>query len=594
MSLDAWITLLVTAIAVALLVVELSSPPLILVGAVSALMVLGVIDADQALSGFSNPAPITVAALFILAAAAEKTGALDIVSERLFRRIPTGRAGDRAGLIRILFPTAAASAFLNNTPIVAMAAPGILSWSRRTGRSASRFLMPMCFAATLGGLVTLIGTSTNIVVSSLMEKAGQPAMGFFEIGTVGLPVALIGVLALGLFSNRLLPERRAPSESVKDDLREFTVEMVVKSNSTLVAKTVAEGNLRSLDGVFLIQIERESRRVMPVAPDEVLMAGDRLTFAGNVERVLDLHRVPGLTSAEKVHFSVNGASSRRLYEVVVGEGSMLAGSTLKEVGFRARYGAAVLAIHRAGERIPAKLGDVKLRTGDVLLVLGSPAFGREWSGKGDFLVVAALNGDGPPRTDKVRIVGLVLVGLLLSVTTGFLDILEAALLSAFALIGFKVLTPNEARQSVDAGIVVVIAASFGLGEALMASGLAAEIADSVVAPLGALGDIGLLFGVLVATIALTELISNNAAAVLMFPVAMATAASAGLDPRAFAMAVAIGASAGFLSPFGYQTNTMVYGMGGYRFGDFARLGAPLTLISIVVSLVLIPIVWEFR
>jgi di/tricarboxylate transporter len=594
MSVDAWLTLGITVAAVALLVSERISAAVVIFGSVTLLMLLRVIEPEQALIGFSNPAPMTVAALYVLAAAAESTGALDLVSSRILRNIPSGKAGDRKALMRILLPTAASSALLNNTPIVAMVAPGILSWARRTGRSASRFLMPVCFAATVGGLATLIGTSTNIVVSGLMENSGQRPLAMFELGAVGAPIALISILVLAFLAFRLLPDRQAPSDLASADVREFTVEMTITDDSPLVSRTVTEGNLRSLEGVFLVEIERANRRMSPVAPDQVLASGDRLTFAGNVGRVLDLQRIPGLTSAEEAHFGVNGSSPRRMYEAVVGEGSPLVGATLKEVGFRSHYGAAVLAIHRSGERLPAKLGDVRMRVGDVLLVLAGPGFRRLWGGRRDFLVVAPLNGDAPPRTDKAPIVGVVLAALLVTVTTGVLDILEASLAAAFALVGMKVVSVGDVRRAIDVNIIIVIAASFGLGEAVMSSGLAAEIAGLVVEPLGSFGDIGLLLGVLVASIALTELITNNAAAVLMFPIAMATAAQAGLNPRPFAIAVAIGASAGFLSPFGYQTNMMVYGMGGYRFGDFARLGWPLSVISIALSLVIIPLVWSLR
>ncbi len=279
------------------------------------------------------------------------------------------------------------------------------------------------------------------------------------------------------------------------------------------------------------------------------------------------------------------------YQAVVSEGSRLAGATLKEAGFRTHYGAAVLAIHRAGERVPSKLGTVVLHPGDVLLLLANARFRRRWHDYRDFLIVAPLDAQTPPRTEKLPLVGAIVAGLLVTVATGVLDILEAALLSAFALVGTKVLTPNEARSSVDLSVIVVIAASFGLGAAISESGLAGELARLLIEPFDALGDTGLLLGILVATMVLTELITNNAAAVLLFPIALSVAAQAGLDARPFAIAVAVGASASFLTPIGYQTNTMVYGMGGYRFSDFARLGAPLTALVIVLSVAIVPRVW---
>lgn len=589
---DAWLTLAVVAATVVVLALDRASPPAAVMGAVTLLLLAGVIDEGQAFSGFSNPAPITVAALYVLSAAAQATGIVELLTARILGPAASSNLTDRQVLSRILIPTTMASAFLNNTPIVAMVAPGVISWARRAGRSVSQFLMPVSFASILGGVITAIGTSTNLVVSGLLVASDQEPLGLFEIGQVGLPAAIAGLVVVILLAPRALAPRRAPGERMGDDAREFTVEMTLSNGSPLAGKTVAAAGLRNLEGVFLVEVERSGYRIAPVSPDEVLVTGDRLTFAGNVSRVLDLQRLPGLTSAEQPHFSFAGsAMRRRMFEAVVGEDSALAGSSLKEVGFRSRYGGAVLAIHRAGERIDAKLGEVRLHPGDVLLVLSDADFRRRWNDGRDFLVIAPLDGETPPRRDKAVVVGVVVVALLALVGTGVLDILQAALVAAFSLVVFRVLSPAEARNAVDLNVIVVIAGSFGLGEAVSGSGLAQELADTIIEPLGSLGDVGLLIGVLLATVLLTELITNNAAAVLVFPIAMAVASQSGLDPRPFAMAIALAASASFLTPIGYQTNTMVYGMGGYRFGDFARLGLPLTLIVLAIGTFVIPVFW---
>ncbi len=592
MPVDAWLTLAVVVVTVAVLAGERVSPPLAMLGAVTVLLVAGVIDTQQAFSGFSNSAPLTVAALYVLAAAVEKTRVLDRVLERLL----ASRGGRRLTLARLLAPAAGASAFLNNTTIVAMAAPAVVAWARRAGRSPSPFLIPLSFAAILGGTVTLVGTSTNLVVSGLLEQSGEPGLGLFEIGKVGLPLAAAGLLLLVAVVPLLIRERRAPSEALGTDVREFTIEAMVTAASPLAGRSVAEAGLRALEGVFLFEIERDDGRVIsPVGPEEVLAEGDRLVFVGNVARVLDLQQRPGLASAEERHFGTAGApAERRFYEAVVARDSALDGSTLKEAGFRERYGAAVLGVHRAGERLPGKLGEVRLRAGDVLVVLAGQGWGRRWRGRREFLVAAPLDGEGPARREKARVVGLVTVALLVLVGTGVLDILPAAFLAAFALVALRVLTPGEARDAVDLNVVLLIAASFGVGAAIAASGLAGELARLLVDPLGGFGGVGLLVGVLVATTLLTELITNNAAAVLMFPIALAAAAQAGFDPRPFAIAVAIGASASFLTPVGYQTNTMVYGMGGYRFGDFARVGFPLTIAVFVVVALVVPLAWPLQ
>jgi di/tricarboxylate transporter len=560
---------------------------------VTALLVLGVIDIPEAFEGFSNPAPLTVAALYVIAAAVQKAGLLErLTAAVLGRGRETG--SERLGLARVLLPVAGSSAFLNNTPIVAMVAPAIVTWARRTGASASRYLLPVSFATILGGVITLIGTSTNLVVSGLLESHGQEPLGFFEIGKIGLPVAVAGIALLVLLTPLLLPVRRAPSESVEADAREFTVEMIVAGDGPTAGKSVSEAGLRNLQGVYLVEIERDGRTIAPVGPDEVLVEGDRLTFAGNVDRVLDLQAVPGLVSAEEPHFDVVGSTlRRRLFEAVVASASALDGSTLKDIGFRSRYGAAVLAVHRAGERVPGKLGEVRVRAGDVLLLLADAGARRRLLADPSFLVVAPLAGEGPPRREKAPLVAIVVLAMLVVAATGLLDILVAALVAGFALVGLRVLTPAEARAAVDLNIIVLIAASFGIGNAIESSGLASQIADLVVGPLGEYGDVGLLIGILVSTTLLTELITNNAAAVLMFPIALATAAEAGLDPRGFAIAIAVAASSSFLTPIGYQTNTMVYGMGGYRFADFARVGAPLTVLVLIVATLLIPVFWPF-
>ena len=559
---------------VALLVSERLPPAATMLGAVTILLAARVIDAGHALSGFSNPAPFTVAALMVLAGAADVTGALDPLTERAMR----GR------LARVLVPTAGASAFLNNTPIVAMIAPRVAAFARRAGRPASRYLMPVSFAAILGGIVTLIGTSTTVVVSGLLEAAGDDPLTFFEITPLGLPIAAAGLVLLATTASRLLPARRSPTDALDADAREFTVEMVVAD--TLAGRSVAEAGLRNLDGVFLVEVERDGHTMSPVGPDEVLAADDRLTFAGNVGRVLDLERIPGLRPVAERHFS---PAQGRFFEAVVSPGGALAGRTLKEIGFRGRYGAAVVAIHRAGERVGTKLGSVPLRPGDVLLLLAQEGFRRR--PHEDFLLVAPIGDRTPLRPAKAWVVFVVGAAFVASAATGVLGLLEASLLAAVALVVAGVLTPDEARVSVDLDVIVLIGASFGVGEAIGASGLASTVADGITGTLGSFGDLGLLVGVLVATAIVTELVTNNAAAVLMFPVATATASAAGLNPRPFAIAVALAASASFLTPVGYQTNTMVYGMGGYRFGDFARLGAPLTLLVIAGGTVLIPLIW---
>ena len=583
MSWDAWFTLGVTLVAVLILARDLFAPSLTLLLAVVVLLLAGVLSPEQAFSGFSNPAPITVAALFVLAAAVEKTGAL----QPIVRTVLGTPRGQRRALARMVAPTAAASAFLNNTPIVAVLTPQVSSWAERYGLSPSRFLMPLSFASILGGTVTLVGTSTNIVVSGLLEASGRPPLSMFELTPVALPVAAAGAALVVLLAPRLLPDRRTPHQLAAEEVREFVVNMEVEAGGPVDGQTVEGAGLRSLRGLFLVELERDRELIGPVSPQTVLRGGDRLAFVGRVQDVVELQRNRGLVSSERDHLHRFGGPEHTFFEAVVGEASPLVGRTLKEAEFRGRYQGAVVAIHRAGQRVRDKLGRVPLRVGDTLLILADPGFRERWRDRNEFLLVSRLGGAPPMTSRKAGWVGLVTVGIVLAAATGFMPLLHAALLGVLVLLALRVLTPREARAAVDLDVVIVIAAAFGLGAAIEGSGLAAGIAGLIVMGPATFGLPGALLGVVVATVLLTELITNNAAAVLVFPIMISVTNATGADPRGFAIAVAIAASSSFLTPIGYQTNTMVYGAGGYRFGDYARLGLPLTLLIVaaVVGLV---------
>jgi len=585
---DAWLTLAVLAGVLVLLVRGGLSPGLVIFGATVTLLVLGVIDVGQALSGFSNPAPFTVAALYVVAAAVQKTGALTPLLQRTLGE----RGSVRRPLLRVLVPTAASSAFLNNTPIVAMLIPQISSWATRRRVSVSKLLMPLSFAALLGGMSTLIGTSTNLVVAGQMTQAGIDPIGFFEIGVVGLPVAAIGVVTIVALGPRVLPARRSAMTELQEEARRFTIEMEVVPGGPVDGRTVEEARLRHLTGVFLTSLDRGDTIIAPVRPDTVLRGGNRLRFVGQVGTIVDLQATRGLRTAELQHVLDLDSPQVSYYEVVLGSQSPVVGQTLAQVGFRSRYQAAVLAVHRAGQLVEGKLGTVPLRVGDTLLVVADPGFGERWHDKADFLLVAGMDGGPAPQASPRAWFPLaVLAAIVVVAATGLADILTAALVGAVVLVATRMLSPLEARRSIDLEVILVIASAFGIGAAMESSGLAQIVADGLVGAFEALGPRGVLLGIVLATVALTEMITNNAAALLMFPIAVATAAAGGLDPRGAAIAVAVAASASFLTPIGYQTNTMVYGPGGYRFTDYARLGLPLTLLVVAALVAIVPFAW---
>lgn len=585
MGWQGWYTLAVTLTALYFLARESYSPANIMMGGVIALLLPGIITAQEAFQGFGNSAPITVAALYILARGVEKTGLMQPVLSALL-----GPRGGSGSLGRLTASSAAASAFLNNTPLVAMLIPPVTDWAERTGQSPSRYLMPLSYAVILGGAVTLIGTSTNLVVSGLLDaKMGRP-MAMFEITPFGLPAALVGITVLILTSSRLLPERRPARKDLEQEFREFSLSMRVIPAGPLEGKTVEEAGLRNLQGVFLVELERDGEPIGPVSSSTYLRGEDRLCFVGRVDQVVDLTAMRGLESTEQQHLADFDTARHTFFEAVIGASSPLVGKTLKESQFRSRYQAAVVAIHRAGQRLNAKPGDVELRAGDTLLMLADPGFRNRWRDRNDFLLVSQLGGTPPGITRKAGLVALVMGLVVFVAGGGFLPMLEVALVGAVALVAFGVLTATEARNAVDLDVIVMVAASFGLGAGMEKSGLSSAIAGGLIGVFDGLGPMGILFGIILATSLVTELVTNNAAAALMFPIAWATAQQIGADPRMFAMVVATMASTSFLTPIGYQTNTMVYGPGGYRFSDYARLGAPLTA-CVIITILLVARFW---
>ena len=572
MSGDAWVTLAVLLAMLALLASDRFPPSGVLLGGLTVLVLVGVIDAPTGFSGFANEAPLTVAALYVVAGGARRTGLLAGVTARLL-----GGRGGRDSLVRLCVPAAGLSAFFNNTPLVAMLLSEVASWARSRRLPVSRFLMPLSFAAILGGTVTLIGTSTNLVVSGVLEQQGLEPFGLFELTPVGLPVAIVGLIVLIGIGVTWLPERSDPALEAMSALKEFALHLEVEDGGALVGSSVTGAGLRNLSGVYLADIVRGERHLGPVNPDEVLEGGDLLVFVGDVTDVLDLRTRSGLQPPSDQAEVLAQAREPEYFEAVIGRESALVGRTLKEVGGRTGYRAAAIAIHRAGTTVEGKLGDVELHAGDTLVLLAGSDLRTAQRAMQDFLVIAPLNHAVPVISTGARWVGLALATFVVLATAGVVSIFEASLVAAAIVVGARVLSFAEAKRSIDLDVVIMIAASLGIGVAVEASGLAQAIADLATDSLGPLGVTGVVLGILITTSVLTEIVTNNAAAAVVAPIALIAASSVGLDPRVMAVGVAVMASSSFLTPIGYQTNAMVYGPGGYRFGDFVKVGGLVNL-----------------
>jgi di/tricarboxylate transporter len=589
MGTEAVIVLVVLALVFTVLVRDLVSPPAAMLAAVVVLVLTRVIDPATGFAGFASPATLTVAGLFVVARAIRDHVGLDDLIARGLKNATS----DRAALARLLAPVAMSSAVIANTPIVATTAPMVRTWAERDGRSPSRFLMPLSFASIVGGVVTTIGTSTTLVVSGLVARSGHEPFGLLEVAPVGVPVAIVGVALITLLAPKLLPDRRSAHEAVAGAERDYTIRFEVHRGGPWDGRAVGDG-LRHLDEVYLAAIERvDGTEVAPVAPTKVLHSGDVVTFVGQVDRIRQLWALDGMGPVEAHQAAHLDGKGHGLVEVVVGASSPLVGRTAKEVSFRGRYGAAVLAVHRAGQRVEGKIGEVRLQSGDALLLLTDDQFPERWRDRSDFAIVVDLDRVGPGATSRRPLV-VATVGAMLAVAAlGVLPIFEAVLAACLVLVGSRCLSFHGARQALDLDVLLIIASAIGLGAAVEVSGLADVIAANIEVAAVATGSLVALALVVIGTLVLTEIVTNVAAAALMVPIALGVADRVGADPIGFAVAVAVAASASFLTPVGYQTNTIVYGLGGYRFGDYWRLGLPLTLAVIVLILTVVPVVWPW-
>ena len=563
-----------------LLAVELvrgkRSPAALFAGLAFAFVLLGYVGLNPSLQQLANPGLVTVVVLLLLSVVLDKSRLLEAMAAGLVR------GPYRWALAKLFVATALYSAFLNNTAVVAS-----LIGPLRTLRedAPSRLLMPMCFAASLGGILTLVGTSTNLLVNSLMIGGGMPALRIFDLFPVGMLIVLAcGATMIGLYP-RLLPAQPAAEEQASD----YFLEATVRPESSLVGRSVEAGGLRQLAHLFVAEIVRDGRVIAPVPPDETVQAGDLLVFTGDLTRLDLLLRFDGLETRGQ-HYRL---PQDNLVEVVIAANSPLARRTLKEVDFRSRFDAAVIAIRRGSERLRGPIADVPLDVGDSLVLVVGSDFEKRNNLQRNFVIVTRheVQKFTDPRKGLVATAGFVLAVALSAL--GVVDFLKAllVLLAAFLALGFT--RPNELRRSMPYAIIVIIGSSLVISQVMVQTGSARLLAGALLGVIDDLGPYGALAMILIVTWILTELMSNNAAAALVFPVAIGVAQQAGLDPRPFVMAVLYGASCSFLTPYGYQTNLMVMSPGRYTLRDYLRAGLPVALVFQAVALLALPVFFPF-
>ena len=555
---------------------------LVMAGGISLLVLTGSLSPKDAFSGLASPSILTIALLLVVSQGVIETGLVQWVGPALFGRAKSVTVAQA----RLMLPVAAISAFINNTPLVAMCIPVVQDFAKRTKIAPGKLFIPLTYASTLGGVCSLIGTSTNLVVNEMWTKAGRESFHLFDIAPVGIPVALVGIGYILLAGRWLLPET-GKLELANTDPRSYTVEMLV-SGAPIAGKSVEAANLRGLEGLYLAEVARGDEIIAPVEPTTLLQANDRLFFVGDVASVVQLQKLRGLSPATNQVKKLGRDRFRQfLVEAVVSDTSPLLGKTLRESRFRNVYGAVVIAIARNGARIEnVKLGTVVLKQGDVLLLETKEAFMNAYGSSREFLLVRRIEDSEPVRHERAPIAGLILLGVILTATFqpfGF-EMFHAALLGAGLMIATRCCTGTQARRALNVRLIFVIAGSIALGLALEKSGTAGYFAGKLVA-LSQGNMLATIAALYFATFVLTELLSNATAAALVFPIALqaATAETGGFDPKYAAIIVMIGASASFATPIGYQTNLMVQGPGGYRFSDYMKIGIPLGILTGAVA-----------
>ena len=594
MSWEAWVVLATVALIGFALVRNLAGPDTVLLGGMTLLMSLSLLSDKflgpaQSIAHFGNQGLATIAVLFVVAEGLSQTGAMDMIAARLLGR-PRNIAIAQA---RLMLPVTVLSAFLNNTPIVAMFIPVVQDWAKKIGIGASKLLIPLSYAAIMGGSCTLIGTATNLVVYGMLDEPMRSRMGMFTITAVAGPAALIGTIYILILSHKLLPDRNPPRIELAD-ARRYTVEMMVDPGSGIDGKSIEQAGLRHLPGAYLAEIERGEDRLVAVGPEQVLRGGDRLIFVGVVESVRDLQKIRGLIPATDQVFKLTAPRPDRcLVEAVVSDSSPLVSKSIREGRFRTVYNAVVIAVYRNGQQLVQKIGDIVLNAGDTLLIETHPRFIEMHRNRRDFFLVSAVANSQPIRHDRAWLALALMAAMVTAVTLGAMELLNAALLVAGLMVVTGCCSSTEARNSVNLRVLFAIGAALAVGMNLESTGAAGWVGQVLVGALQtSMGPWGVLAAVYVFATVFNTVIGAAGAAALIFPIAKAAADSMGVDFMPFAIVIMV-ASSGSYASVAYQTNLMVYGAGGYRFTDYIRIGMPLNLLIMAVALILAPLIWPF-
>lgn len=577
MNLDQFIVLAVVILLVVALYKEWVNPALSFFGAIVVLLVTGVLTPDDALKGLSNQ---QIAVIFLLMLIT--SGLRSVFGGDFFLKIFSDSLSPKQFLLRMMVTVSSVSAFLNNTPIVAFMIPYVREWAERHKQPSSKFLIPLSFATITGGMITVIGTSTNLILLGLINEYDQPVLQFTDFVYLGILVTLIAWIYFYFIGYHLLPSHLPKIDNVKSHIKEYIVETEVFKGSVLVGKTVTEAGLRNLKDLFLVEIIRGTEVISPVTPEDKLEEGDFLFFSGNTQSIYKLiNEDNGLKIPKEDKMESRGQFN--FTEAVIPANSDLIGTRIKESDFRQRYNASIVALHRNGRRVSGKVGEIMLSGGDFLLLLTGDDSRRNFNERNLFLI------SNPVRVFKTKPwwlsgLGIASLTLLILGITNVVTLFTASLSALLLLVAGRVLNLQEIRRQLDLNLLAVLVCSLAIGVALVKSGAAGWIAAMLLKPVDTLPTVALITVLFIITTLLTALITNAAAVSIMFPIALSLSQMTQLPGAPFFVAIAFAASGDFITPIGYQTNLMVYGPGGYTFKDFFKVGLPLAILYMITCI----------
>ena len=601
MTISGYIALGVILLVIIALVKEIMRPGLILFSALVVFLIFDIISPKEALAGFSNKGMITVALLFLVSEGVKESGFLNKLGSVI---LPKKRKTIPRLLMQIMIPVSAISAFLNNTPVVIIFGPLLKKWADKMSLPSQKFLIPLSYATIFGGTCTLIGTSTNLLVHGMMLDRGIQGLGMFELAKVGIFIVLIGFLYMNIFANRLLPGEKIPRFSFPNDVREYYFDVYLPESSNLVGKVIEKRRLPGLKEFSARTVIRDGKHIRISNSPFTLEAGDKLIIVGSSEDVGYLTQLPGLKLEALDNISSDFLkNSLKQVEVVIAPRFPGIQQTLSEFDFFGHYNAVVMAVHRNGERISTNLENLELKVGDNLMLLTTDDFTRYWGESRVFYMASEIGEMDDSKDRRRRWIAMILVGFMITGATlgRFIpthgnvqyDMFFFAAVTVMLMALLKIFTPKKYTKPINWDVLITIACAIGISKALQNSGAADLIATSAINISERFGPIGVLAAIFILTNVFTEIITNNAAAAITFPIAFAAATQLGVDPRPFFITICIAASASFSTPIGYQTNLIVQSIGNYKFSDYWKIGLPLNILVFIISLIVIPRFWPF-